>query len=81
MNPFLSWLIKRIALAIVTIFIVISATYILLYISPGNPVQLYIDSLLARGYSKEYALMKAKEVFGNYVNQTPFRAYISYISG
>jgi peptide/nickel transport system permease protein len=80
-NPFLSWLIKRIALAIVTIFIVISATYILLYISPGNPVQLYIGSLLARGYSKEYALMKAREVFGNYVNLTPFQAYISYISG
>ncbi|MFP3202322.1 MAG: hypothetical protein RXR43_08795 [Sulfolobus sp.] len=44
----------------IALFIVIFATYILLYISPGNPVQLYIDSLLARGYSKEYALMKVR---------------------
>ncbi|MUM64906.1 ABC transporter permease subunit [Acidianus infernus] len=81
MNDFFKWIIKRILLAIITIYVVITATYILLYISPGNPVQIYIDSLLARGYSKEYALMKAREVFGNYVNQTAFQAYLSYING
>ncbi len=74
-------MIKRILLGIVTIFVVISITYILLYISPGNPVQTYIGTLLTKGYSKEYALMKAKLVFGNYVNEPADVAYLTYILG
>lgn len=84
MNGFFKWIIKRILLAIITIYVVITATYILLFISPGNPVQIFIGSLLARGYSKEYALMQARIVFGNYfnyVNQSAFQAYLSYING
>ncbi|BCU68056.1 peptide ABC transporter permease [Sulfolobales archaeon HS-7] len=80
MKPFLWWLFKRVVLGVVTIFVVVSLTYILLYIAPGNPVQLYISSLLAKGYSRAYAVAKARTVFLINVNQSAPAAYVSYMS-
>ncbi len=44
----LLWIVKRVGIAIASLLFVISATYILLRYAPGNPVQVYIGSCLAK---------------------------------
>jgi len=73
------WIIKRVAIGIGSLILVISATYILLRYAPGNPVQVYIGSCLARGYSLLTCEAKARQVFLVNVTEPPFQAYLSYM--
>ncbi len=75
----LLWIIKRIGIAIVSLLFVISATYILLRYAPGNPVQVYIGSCLAKGYSLLTCEAKARQVFLVNITESPFQAYLFYM--
>lgn len=79
MRDLITWILKRVGIAIGTLFLVISATYILLRYAPGNPLQVYIGSCLAQGYSPETCYARAKRVFLINPNQPPLQAYVNYV--
>ncbi|WP_069806692.1 ABC transporter permease [Vulcanisaeta thermophila] len=79
MKDVIVWILKRLGIAAGTVFLVISATYILLRYAPGNPLQLYIGSCLSQGYSLETCYARAKLVFLIDPNEPPLEAYANYL--
>jgi peptide/nickel transport system permease protein len=75
-----AWLPRRIAKAILTIFIVTSGTFFLVRLLPGNPVDTYIQTQIAQtGVSYEAAAAQAKNLFSLDPDQPLIQQYVTYM--
>ena len=75
-----AWLVRRIAKAILTIFIVTTGTFFLVRLLPGNPVDTYIQTQIAQtGISYEAAAAQAKNLFSLDPDQPLIQQYVTYM--
>jgi peptide/nickel transport system permease protein len=75
-----AWLVRRLAKAVLTIFIVTTGTFFLVRLLPGNPVDTYIQTQIAQtGISYEAAAAQAKNLFSLDPDQPLIQQYVTYM--
>ena len=75
-----NYVIRTILQAAVTILAVITFTFFLVRLMPGNPVQVYIDLLISKeNISYEEAHAKAASQFRFDFNASPIQQYLDYV--
>lgn len=77
---FSAWLVRRLAKAILTVYIVTTGTFFLVRLLPGNPVDTYIQTQIAQtGISYEAAAAQAKNLFSLDPDQPLIQQYFNYM--
>ncbi|MGW6283300.1 ABC transporter permease [Kribbella sp. NPDC055071] len=75
-----AWLVRRLAKAILTVFLVATLTFFLVRLLPGNPVDTYIQTQIAQtGVSYEAAAAQAKNLFSLDPDQPLIQQYATYM--
>jgi peptide/nickel transport system permease protein len=75
-----AWLVRRLAKAILTIFLVSTLTFFLVRLLPGNPVDTYIQTQIAQtGASYADAAAQARSLFSLDPNQPLIQQYLNYL--
>ena len=75
----MNWLIKRTILAIVTAYISISITFVIVRLMPGNPVDILIQRYLMLGYSYEEAATLVSAIIPLLPSKPIHEQYIDYL--
>lgn len=75
-----AWLVRRIAKAVLTVFIVTTGTFFLVRLLPGNPVDTFIQTQISQtGMSYEDAAAQAKNLFSLNPDAPLITQYFSYM--
>ncbi|GAA1691663.1 ABC transporter permease [Kribbella yunnanensis] len=75
-----AWLVRRLAKAILTIFLVSTLTFFLVRLLPGNPVDTYIQTQIAQtGISYADAAAQAKNLFSLDPDEPVILQYLTYL--
>jgi peptide/nickel transport system permease protein len=75
-----AWLVRRIAKAVLTVYLVSTLTFFLVRLLPGNPVDQYIQSQIAlTGASYADAAAQARSLFSLDPNQPMIQQYANYL--
>lgn len=76
-----SYIFKRVVKTIVTIFIVLTLTFFIIRLMPGNPIDIYINNLITTtGISYEEARNQALALFSIDLDKPLYLQYIDYIN-
>jgi peptide/nickel transport system permease protein len=77
-----SYLARRLVKAVLTVYLVATATFFLVRLLPGNPVDVYINDQIAQfGMSYEEAASRAAGLFSFNPKQPVFQQYLEYLGG
>lgn len=77
-----SYVLRRIVKSIITVYLVISVSFFLVRYMPGNPIQAYIQQLMAeQGLSYRDALNQATSLLSFDPNAPIYHQYVQYIGG
>lgn len=75
-----SWLVRRIAKAVLTVFIVTTGTFFLVRLLPGNPVDTYIQTTISQtGMSYQDAAAQARNLFSLDPDEPLIQQYFTYM--
>ena len=75
-----AWLVRRLAKAILTIYIVATLTFFLVRLLPGNPVDTFISTQIAQtGVSYADAAAQARSLFSLDPDQPLIQQYATYM--
>lgn len=75
-----AWLVRRLAKAILTVFIVTTGTFFMVRLLPGNPVDTYIQTQIAQtGISYADAAAQARNLFSLDPDQPLIQQYVTYM--
>ncbi|WP_460664248.1 ABC transporter permease [Kribbella swartbergensis] len=75
-----AWLVRRLAKAILTVFIVTTGTFFLVRLLPGNPVDTYIQTQIAQtGVSYADAAAQAQSLFSLNPDEPLIQQYFTYM--
>lgn len=75
-----TYLLRRLGKAIITIFVIISLTFFLIRLMPGNPVQIYINQLVAQyGIPYEDARNQAAALFSIDLDAPLYLQYFDFL--
>ena len=75
-----SYILRRIIKALLTVFVVATMTFFLVRLLPGNPVDTYIQTLIAQqGLSYPAAAAQAAGLFSFNPTESLFQQYLSYM--
>jgi peptide/nickel transport system permease protein len=75
-----NYLVRTLFQSVVTILAVVTFTFFLIRLMPGNPVQVYIDLLISReNISYQEAQAKAAAQFRFDFNASPVQQYVDYV--
>ncbi len=76
-----SYIVRSIAQALFTIWLVLTFTFVLVRMLPSSPIQVYIDKQMQSGnMTYEQAAARASVMFGTDVNKPPLEQYLSYLN-
>ena len=73
-----SYTVQTILQGVLTAWVAISLTFILIRMLPGNPVDLYIDQLINQGYTTEQAQNLAAGLFNYNEDEPMLQQYLKY---
>jgi len=74
------WIVTRLIRAVVTIYVVISLTFFLVRLMPGNPIQTYIETLVRNArIPREKAYLMAQDLFGLNLDRPLWEQYFEYM--
>lgn len=75
-----SFVVRRLVKALITILVVITATFFIIRLMPSNPIQVYIQEQISL-YSMSYedALAQASAMFAMRLDQPVFSQYLDYM--
>lgn len=77
-----SYAVRRIAKAVLTVYLVCTGTFFLVRLLPGSPVEVYINQQMAQyGVSYEQAANQAAGLFSFDPNEPLISQYLSYMGG
>lgn len=76
----MNWIIRKGLTAIITIFTAISFTFFIIHLLPGNPIDAYIDHLIALGWTPDRAEEVVKYIFSlEELNQPVWEKFVKYV--
>ncbi|HLN64598.1 MAG TPA: ABC transporter permease [Symbiobacteriaceae bacterium] len=76
-----NYYIRRIIKAIVSIFVVTTLTFFLIRLMPGNPLDIYVTTQMAQGFSREEAVQMAASMFQIDLQSPMHIQYFNYLKG
>ena len=75
------WLLRRVAKAALTIFVVTSLTFFMVRLLPGDPVDVYVQTQIAQyGFTYDDAVAQASSLFAFDSSQPLLLQYVDYLS-
>jgi peptide/nickel transport system permease protein len=75
-----AWLVRRLAKAVLTVFLVTTGTFFLVRLLPGNPIDTFIQTQIAQtGVSYADAAAQAKSLFSLDPNEPVLQQYFTYM--
>jgi peptide/nickel transport system permease protein len=75
-----AWLVRRIAKAVLTVFLVTTGTFFMVRLLPGNPVDTFIQTQIAQtGMSYQDAAAQAKNLFSLDPDEPLIQQYVTYM--
>ena len=78
---FKSYLFRSLAQALFTIWLVLTVTFVLIRMMPGNPVDIFVDRLVSeQGITREEALSQAAAMFSVDFNAPIHEQYFQYMA-
>ncbi|MGB9759601.1 MAG: ABC transporter permease [Thermoproteota archaeon] len=75
------WIIRRVMLLLSTFIIATSMDFVLIRLTPGNPIDLYIQDLLLQGYPYDAAVKMAASLLPFIPNEPLYKQYIDFMLG
>lgn len=73
------WIIKRLIFLVITLFVTMSITFVLIRLMPGNPVDAYVSYLMQQGLSYGDAVKMAASLYSINLDQPLWLQYFDYI--
>ncbi len=77
---FRSYLVRSLLQALFTVWLVLTVTFVLIRLMPGNPVEVFVDRLVSdQGITREEALAQAAAMFSVDFNAPIHEQYVQYL--
>ena len=75
------WIIRRILLALATIYVVVTITFLLVRLIPGNPIDILLLEYTARGIPREVAKREIAALYAIKLDEPLWKQYVDYMLG
>ncbi len=73
------WLTRKVLVAFATLWTVLTVTFILLRLMPGNPIDAYVSQQIAMGVPPDIAYSRARQLYAIYPQKPLIQQYLDYI--